>query len=97
MASVRHSALADDDRREIWRYIAARNLDAADKLLRRIDAKLVLYAENPRMGRQRDEIASDLRSFPVGNYVIFYRPVSGGIEVARVLHGARDINRLFKP
>jgi toxin ParE1/3/4 len=27
----------------------------------------------------------------VGNYLIFYRPISDGIEIVRVLHGARDI------
>jgi plasmid stabilization system protein ParE len=26
---------------------------------------------------------------------IFYRPTDHGIEVARVLHGARDIARIF--
>jgi len=30
------------------------------------------------------------------NYVIFYRPISEGIEVIRVLHGGRDIERLFQ-
>lgn len=32
-----------------------------------------------------------LRSSPVGNYLIFYRPLPDGIEILRVLHGARDI------
>jgi toxin ParE1/3/4 len=36
-----------------------------------------------------------LRSFPVGNYVIFYREVSEGIEIIRVLHGARDIEGII--
>jgi toxin ParE1/3/4 len=28
-------------------------------------------------------------------YVVFYRPVTGGIEVLRVLHGARDIDNML--
>jgi len=32
---------------------------------------------------------------PVGNYVIFYRPIEDGIVVIRVLHGARDLPELF--
>ena len=36
-----------------------------------------------------------LRSWSVGNYVIFYRQVSTGIDIVRVLHGARDIEALF--
>jgi toxin ParE1/3/4 len=34
-----------------------------------------------------------LRSFPVGEYLIFYRPLSDGIELARIMHGARNIRR----
>jgi hypothetical protein len=48
------------------------------------------------MGRLRPELAPHLRSFPIGNYVIFYRLTQEGIEVARVLHGARDIDALFR-
>ncbi len=48
------------------------------------------------MGRKRDSLVTSLRSFPVGNYLIFYCPVNKGIEVIRVLHGARDIQNLFE-
>jgi toxin ParE1/3/4 len=37
----------------------------------------------------------NLRSFTVKNYVIFYQPTADGIEVLRVLYGARDIHRVF--
>jgi toxin ParE1/3/4 len=52
-----------------------------------------LLSEFPGLGRPRDELAESLRSFPVGNYVIFYLPLGDGINVIRVLHGARDIRR----
>jgi len=32
----------------------------------------------------------------VGNYVIFYRGVSEGVFIARVLHGKRDIPAVFE-
>jgi toxin ParE1/3/4 len=47
------------------------------------------------MGRAREELAADLRSFPFGRYVIFYTPVDGGIDVVRVLRSARDIDAAF--
>jgi toxin ParE1/3/4 len=28
-------------------------------------------------------------------YMIFYRPIEGGIEVLRVIHGARNIQNLL--
>jgi toxin ParE1/3/4 len=58
--------------------------------------KFVLLAGQPLLGRLRPELAPNLRNFPVGNHVIFYRPIDNGIEVARVLHGARDIDALFR-
>ncbi|WP_008538835.1 type II toxin-antitoxin system RelE/ParE family toxin [Bradyrhizobium sp. CCGE-LA001] len=33
-----------------------------------------------------------LRSFPVGNYVIFYIPLPDGVEIVRVMHGRLDID-----
>jgi hypothetical protein len=38
---------------------------------------------------------SHLRSFSVGNYVVFYRPMQSGVEVVRVIHAARDIGVQF--
>jgi len=36
-----------------------------------------------------------VRRFTLGNYLLFYRHVDDTIELIRVLHGARDIDRLF--
>jgi len=57
--------------------------------------KFQTLATQPGIGRARDELAESLRSFPVGNYVIFYRATQGGIEVVRVLSGFRDIPNVF--
>jgi len=29
-------------------------------------------------------------------YLIFYRPLTDGVEILRAIHGARDIERLFR-
>jgi toxin ParE1/3/4 len=96
MALVIRSEPALQDYLEIWDYIARDNAGAADRLLEMIDTKLQLYAENPRMGTARDRLSAGLRSFPAGNYLVFYRIVPGGIELARVLHGARNLSTLFE-
>jgi plasmid stabilization system protein ParE len=46
---------------------------------------------NPHMGPARSDIAKELRYHPVGNYLLLYRIISGGIELVRVVHGARDL------
>jgi len=95
MPRVLQTPQAQTDLIEIWVYIAQDNLESADQFLTLLDDKCHGLARNPEMGRARAEVGEGLRSFPVGNYVIFYRPVQDGIDVIRVLHGARDLPSLF--
>lgn len=92
---MRRSALAERDLLEIWSYIAKDNPSAADRFLDLIGEKCALLAVSPEMGRRREELAPSLRSFPVGRYIIFYRPGERGIQVVRVLSADRDIAALF--
>jgi len=48
------------------------------------------------MGRSREELFPGLRSHPFGRYVIFYMPLSDGVDVIRVIHSARDLNSIFQ-
>jgi toxin ParE1/3/4 len=80
---------------EIWSYVAVRNLEAADRLVLQFDATLSVIASTPKMGRDAGELATNLRCFPVGSYLIFYRPIQDGIQLIRILHGARDITPEF--
>jgi toxin ParE1/3/4 len=43
------------------------------------------------VGRQRPELAPGLRSFPIGNYVLFYLPLPNGIDLVRVRSRYLDI------
>jgi toxin ParE1/3/4 len=76
----------------IWDFIAADNMAAADRLLDRVGAGIEMLAHNPFAGRERPELAPSLRSFPIGNYVIFYLPLDNGVDVVRVLSGYLDID-----
>jgi len=95
MSRVRFTVQAGRDLEEIEAFIALDNPDAAARLLLSIHEKCALISRQPQMGGSRFDLSPDLRGFPVGNYLIFYRPASDGIEVIRVLHGARDIPELF--
>ncbi len=96
MGQILQSPSARNDIIEIWLYIAQDDPDAADRLVATIDAKLDLLSDSPNMGKAREELAPSLRSFPCGNYLLFYRPIAQGIELVRVAHGARDIEALFE-
>lgn len=88
---VTRRPLALEDLVEVWRYIADDNETAADGVLDRIYRVLDMLSDRPEAGRARPELADSLRSFPVGNYVVFYRPIPEGIELIRVRSGYLDI------
>jgi toxin ParE1/3/4 len=95
---VKHFRLTSQaqlDLDEIWLFIAEDNIEAADKFHDLLLSKLITLAEQPLIGRLRDELRPNVRGFPVGSYVIFYRDTPEHIEIIRVLHGARDIENTF--
>jgi toxin ParE1/3/4 len=95
MKHFRVSDVARSDLDEIWLYIARDNLEVADKFIHAIVSRFPKLPAMPLIGRQREELLPRLRSFPVSCYVIFYRPIENGVEIVRVLHGARDFPPLF--
>ena len=54
-------------------------------------------AELPaKVCRTRPELGEDSRSFPYGNYIIFFRYVGDNLEVITIIEGHRDIEALFE-
>ena len=95
MSSIVKRPRALSDLLEIWEYIAEDSEPRADAFIDTINAKIQALAAGPGMGRERGELGDGIRSFPVGRYVIFFRSFQNGIEIVRVLHGARDLDSLF--
>ncbi len=96
MARVRRTATARGDLKEIWHYVAADSEGAADRLLDQIEETVELLGTFPMLGRPRNDLRMGMRSFPVGNYLIFYKLGKEGITVVRVLSGYRDLDTLFR-
>src|SRR4051794_36072742 len=96
MAYVVFAPAAAADLTEVYEFVAADNYLAAGALVDRLEHQIAALAAQPGMGRSRPELGPRLRSFAVGKYVIFYRPIEDGIEVIRVLHGMQDIDRIFE-
>ena len=90
------SPLAQADIDEIWDYIARDSIRNADRFVDRIEQRLGLLAANPRLGVARDDLRAGLRRLGYARYLIYYRLVRGGIEVVRVIHGARDQRALWR-
>lgn len=93
---VYFSSLAVSDLEEVRDYLAARDADAAIRLLDEVDTACSRLKEFPNLGVARDDVLIGLRMFPVlKNYIVFYRVVDPFVEIVRVVHSARDFDRLF--
>ena len=90
------SPSARRDLLEILEYIARDKPGAALRHVERLEEECWALANNPQMGAARDDLLPHLRAWSVGKYVIFFRPADDGIEVVRVVHGARDYGKLFE-
>jgi toxin ParE1/3/4 len=96
MPRIARTKACDADLFDISVYIARDNAASADALINTFHAKFQLLADFPSMGRRRPELGESIRSEPVGNYLIFYRPIRDGIQILRVLHGNRNLRRIFR-
>jgi toxin ParE1/3/4 len=96
MNRFRLSLRAKTDLAEIHRYIAQDAAPAADRFVGEFFDLFHLLARNPEIGQQRTELRPSLRSISHGSYVVFFYPMVDGVEIAGVVHGARDVDALFR-
>ncbi|HEV3278370.1 MAG TPA: type II toxin-antitoxin system RelE/ParE family toxin [Terriglobia bacterium] len=82
-------ARADLD--EIWEYIRADSLDAADRVIADILSALDALVPFPNQGHRRPDLTSrPLRFIVVRDYLIAYAPKETALWVVAVLHGRRS-------
>jgi toxin ParE1/3/4 len=68
----------------------------ADRIVDEIVERFRLLGEFPEAGRSSNEIATGIKSFPAGKYLIYYRRSGEYTEILHVFHGAREQARAFK-
>lgn len=69
----------------------------AQAFVARIIAQCERLATLPgTLGRSRSELMPEMRSFPLGRYVIFFRYIGEQVDIVNVLRGARDLDAFFK-
>jgi toxin ParE1/3/4 len=97
-ASYDFTARAAEDLREIGRY-TRRPWGIAQARHYRQELELALHnlSLNPLIGREREEIEVEIRSFRVAAHVAFYMPRRGGITVIRLLHPSMDVEPAYRP
>jgi toxin ParE1/3/4 len=102
MSQVVRRPAADHDLVATFRYYAREaGQRVADRFFAEAEATFARLANMPGLGTRYEPhvpLYADLRYFPLSrfrSYLVFYRPIAGGIEVFRVLHGARDLHGIL--
>ena len=93
------SELADQDLQAIAYYIALDNETAALRVVEKILETSQVVADTPSVGRKPvfieggDTYCINVQKYD--KYLLVYEPRDYGVEILRVLHGARDLPTLF--
>jgi toxin ParE1/3/4 len=96
MPTVVRTPAAIEDLKEIVGYIAFDNVAAAAKWLDEMEALFALLATQPLMGTElQSRRHGPIRQHAHGQYVVYFRGAGEGVEIVRVLHGARDHRSLI--
>ena len=98
MARYHLTARAMEDLRAIARYTKQTWSSAQARHYRQeLELGLEKLSLNPDIGRPREEIGLNVRSFRVGAHIAFYVPRKAGIVVIRLLHPSMDVELAFSP
>ena len=96
MNSYRYSSDANADIEEIVLHIFDLIPSPRTVFSNRLKKPANCWPNIRSSSRLRAELGEGLRSFPVGNYLIFYTPAADGIDVARIIYGGRDLPGIFR-
>ena len=89
------SPSAEVDIEGITSEIASNSRDAAAKWIDGIRSIFEMLDSHADVGEHRSEFSvRGCRSFTFGRYVIFFHRVTNGVEIARVIHGNRDLGNI---
>ena len=93
MARYRLTEPAQQDLLELAEFIATDNVQAARRMVDRLESAMLSLAWMPETGHRREDLTHDetIRFWSVGGYLIVFRVSTRPLEVIRIIHGARDV------
>lgn len=94
--SVEVRPLAEADIDAIADFIALDNPSAAERWVDELFATFRMLGRQHGLGRPREDVRPGLRTFPKGRYLIVFRHDGGTTTIIRVVHGAREWDKLVR-
>ena len=95
MKPVRLSAQAEADLESIADFIAKENPIRAESFVLELLERCEALREHPYLGRPASRLNPNFRRLAHRRYVILYRVLDDFVDIDRILHGARNIDRLL--
>jgi toxin ParE1/3/4 len=88
---------AREDLDEIFAYWRDRvGLPTADRLIDSIMERFWLIGAHPSAGHRVEGTGPDVRCFPAGKYLIYYRKTKRAIDILHIFHRARDQRKALR-
>lgn len=86
---------AEKDLEGIADFIATDNPRRALSFVADIKGRCTKIAERPNAAALAKNFGEGIRKVPFGNYIIFYTVENKSVVVLRILHGRRDLPKIF--
>ena len=96
MAEVVFRQRAWRDLETIDKRIGDEDPGAAERFRANELRRIGLLKNYPEAAQPRPEFGRDIRTIPIGRYVVILRVTVPKVTVLRVLHGARDLPKLLE-
>ena len=94
MEQARFAPAAEEDLLAIWLRIAKDDPRTADRVWAHIRERAESLGNFPDLGPARPDIGEDARSLVVERWLVLYRQSVTGVEVVRIVDGARDLRKI---
>lgn len=92
--NYRISSPAQQDLRSIWVFTAERwSAEQADRYIDALVDRFGWLPRNQGLWQERPDIRTGVYAYPEQSHWIFFRVVTGSIEILRVLHRRMDFKR----
>jgi toxin ParE1/3/4 len=96
MAQVVFRQQAWRDLERIDKRIRDEDPRAAERFRANILRRIGLLESSPEAAHPRPKFGRDIRTIPIGRYIVIVRVTVPKVTVLRILHGARDLPKLLR-